>query len=142
MKKNLTIVFAANFFTLLSGVLSSLLTAWALGAEGRGDLAVIVLYPNAIALLFGVGVPQALRYYIAKEPHLASSLFSNAVLFSIIIGLIAFVFAEFAVPSLIGQRSDGVMWMVRIYLLNAPLALLYDLMSSLLEGDKRFKWIA
>src|ERR1035437_6649231 len=126
MKKNFTIIFFANFFALLSGVVTSLLTAWALGPEGRGDLAVVVLYPNVVALAVCLGMPQAMRFYSASEPESVSSLFSNAVLFALAAGVIAYGVAELIVPSLVGVRSDAVMWLVKIYLINIPFALLYD----------------
>ena len=50
--------------------------------------------------------------------------------------------AELIVPSLIGARSETVIWLVRIYLINIPLALLYDLMAGMLEGSRQFKWVA
>ncbi len=142
MKKNLTIIFFANFFTLLSGVVTSLLTAWALGPEGRGDLAVIVLYPNVVALAVGFGLPQAHRYFLAREPEEISPLFSNAVIFAVVTGILALAAAEWIVPSLIGTRSEAVVWLVKIYLINIPLALLYDLMAGMLEGSRQFKWAA
>jgi enterobacterial common antigen flippase len=142
MKKNITIIFLANFFTLLSGVLTSLLTAWALGPEGRGDLAVIVLYPNIVALIVGFGLPQAHRFWIAREPESVSPLFSNAVIFAVVTGITAYALAEFIVPSLIGERSEAVMWLVRLYLINIPFALVYDLMAGMLEGAREFKWAA
>ena len=89
MKKNVTIIFFANAFTLLSGVLTSLLTAWALGPQGRGDLAVIVLWPNVVALLVGMGLPQAHRYYLARQPEMLSMLFSNSLLFALVFGVVA-----------------------------------------------------
>lgn len=139
MKKNITVIFLANFFTLLSGVVTSLLTAWALGPEGRGDLAVIVLYPNIVALIVGFGLPQAHRYILARDPENVSPLFSNALVFAAFAGILALAAAEFIVPSLIGARSETVMWLVRIYLINIPLALLYDLMAGMLEGSRQFK---
>ncbi|HEX8288570.1 MAG TPA: amino acid adenylation domain-containing protein [Pyrinomonadaceae bacterium] len=142
MKKNITIIFLANFFALLSGVVTSLLTAWALGPEGRGDLAIIVLYPNIVALAVGLGMPQATRFCIASEPEKTSSLFSNAVIFAAGMGVLAYVAAEFVVPTLIGVRSEAVMWLVKIYLINIPFALLYDLMAGMLEGSRQFKWAA
>lgn len=142
MKKNITIIFLANFFTLLSGVLTSLLTAWALGPEGRGDLAIVVLYPNVVALIVGFGLPQAHRFWIAKEPETVSPLFSNAVIFAVIMGALAYAAAEFIVPFLVGERSDAVMWLVRLYLINIPFALVYDLMAGMLEGSREFKWAA
>lgn len=142
MKKNITIIFFANAFTLLSGVITSLLTAWALGPEGRGDLAVVVLWPNVVALLAGMGLPQAHRYYQARQPEAFSMLFSNALLFALVMGAIAYGAGELLVPRLVGVRSPEVMWLVRIYLLNIPLALLYDLMVGFLEGAREFKCAA
>ena len=57
-------------------------------------------------------------------------------------GLIAFGVAELMVPHLVGQHSPDVMLLVRIYLLNIPLALLFDLMVGLLEGSREFRWAA
>jgi O-antigen/teichoic acid export membrane protein len=142
MKKNVTIIFFANAFTLLSGVITSLLTAWALGPEGRGDLAVVVLWPNVVALLVGIGLPQAHRYYLARQPETFSQLFSNALLFTVVMGAVAYGAAELIVPKLIGVRRPEVMWLVRIYLINIPLALLYDLMAGFLEGAREFKCAA
>src|SRR5437588_8894394 len=109
MKKNFTVIFLANIFYLISGIVTSLLTAWALGAEGRGDLAIVVLYPNIVALAVGLGMPQATRYFIARKPQKISSLFSNAICFAIAMGSLAFICAEFVVPSLVVNRSDIVM---------------------------------
>ena len=142
MKKNISTIFLANFFTLLSGVITSLLTAWALGPEGRGELAVIVLYPNVVALAVGMGLPQAHRYWLAREPESISPLFSNALLFAGLTGVVAYGAALFVVPSLIGVRSEAVIWLVKFYLINIPFALLYDLMAGILEGSRQFKWAA
>ncbi|MFN7931352.1 MAG: polysaccharide biosynthesis C-terminal domain-containing protein [Blastocatellia bacterium] len=142
MKKNIAIVFFTYGFTLLSGVVTSLLTAWALGPEGRGDLAVVVLWPNIVAWAFGLGLPQAYRYYLARQPASLSTHYSNALVFAFCGGLAAFGIAELVVPHLTGQRSPAVMLLVRIYLLNIPLALLFDLMAGLLEGAREFRWAA
>lgn len=142
MKKSLTIIFAANALTLLSGVVTSLLTAWSLGPEGRGNLAVIVLWPNVVALLVGMGLPQAHRYFIARRPALLPMLFSNALIFAGVVGIAALVLAELIVPHLVGQRGPEVMWLVRVYLVNIPLALLYDVLVACLEGARQFRWAA
>ncbi|HEX4946471.1 MAG TPA: oligosaccharide flippase family protein, partial [Blastocatellia bacterium] len=142
MKKSITIIFFANAFTLMSGVITSLLTAWALGPEGRGDLAVVVLWPNVVALLVGMGLPQAHRYYQARQPESFSMLFSNSLLFAAVMGALAYGAGELVVPKLIGVRNPEVVWLVRLYLFNIPLALLYDLMAGFLEGAREFKCAA
>jgi amino acid adenylation domain-containing protein len=142
MKKNITIIFLANFFTLLSGVLTSLLTAWALGPEGRGNLAIVVMYPNVVALIVAFGLPYAHRFYLARDPESVSAHFSNAIIFAVGMGVPALVVAEYVVPSLVGERSPEVMWLLKIYLINIPFALLYELMAGMLEGSRQFKWAA
>ncbi|OLE26936.1 MAG: hypothetical protein AUI36_31825, partial [Cyanobacteria bacterium 13_1_40CM_2_61_4] len=92
------------------------------------------------AMLVTLGLTQAHRYWVAKEPDCVSMLFSNAILFSIVAGLATLALAEVIIPHLVGQRSPAVMHLVRLYLLNIPAALLQFLMIGLLEGGRRFGW--
>ena len=49
--RNIKLGFVANVMILFCGVVTSLLSAWALGPAGRGDLLVIMLWPPVCALL-------------------------------------------------------------------------------------------
>jgi len=138
--RNIKMVFSTNVLILVCGVLTSLLSAWALGPAGRGDLLIVMLWPPVCALLATFGLTQAHRYWAAKDPECVSMLFSNAVLFSLVVGLGALAVAEVIIPHLVGQRSPEVMRLVRIYLLNIPAALVQFLMIGLLEGARRFGW--
>ena len=121
--RNVRLILSINVLIVLSGVVTSLLGAWALGPAGRGDLLVVVLWPPVVALLAGLGLPQAHRYWMAKEPERVSSLFSNAIIYAVVVGGAALVLAELIVPHLVGQRSPAVMTLVHIYLINIPAAL-------------------
>jgi O-antigen/teichoic acid export membrane protein len=138
--RNVRLIFSIKVLILSSGVVTSLLGAWALGPAGRGDLLVVVVWPPVVALLAGLGLPQAHRYWMAKQPERVSSLFSNAIIYAIVVGGAALALAELIVPHLVGQRSPEVMTLVRIYLVNIPAALLLELMVGLLEGGRRFGW--
>jgi O-antigen/teichoic acid export membrane protein len=138
--RNIKLVFSTNALILLCGVLTSLLSAWALGPAGRGDLLVVMLWPPVCAMLVTFGLTQAHRYWVAKDPECVSMLFSNAILFSLVIGLVALAAGELIIPHLVGDRSPEVMRLVRIYLLNIPAALVQFLMIGLLEGGRRFGW--
>ena len=48
--RNVKLVFVANAMILFCGVVTSLLSAWALGPAGRGDLLVVTLWPPVCAL--------------------------------------------------------------------------------------------
>jgi len=138
--RNVRLILSINVLIVFSGVVTSLLGAWALGPAGRGDLLVVVLWPPVVALLAGLGLPQAHRYWMAKEPERVSSLFSNAIIYAVVAGGAALALAEMIVPHLVGQRSPEVIMLVRIYLINIPVALMLDLMLGLLEGSRRFGW--
>jgi O-antigen/teichoic acid export membrane protein len=138
--RNIKLVFVANAMILLCGVATSLLSAWALGPAGRGDLLVVVLWPPVCALLCTFGLDQAHRYWVAKDPDCVSTLFSNAIVFALTIGPITVALAELLVPHLVGERSPETMRLVRIYLVNIPAAQVQLLMIGLLEGARRFGW--
>jgi O-antigen/teichoic acid export membrane protein len=126
---------------LASGVVTSLLSAWALGPSGRGDLMVVLMWPAIFSMVAQIGLPQAYRFWIAKRPECVSALFSNAVIFTLVVGLIALGVAELVIPHLIGERSPEVLRLTRIYLLVIPVHMLTDLTRGLLEGARRFTWV-
>ena len=132
------LILIVNLSSLLSNVVSSLVGARALGPAGRGDLLVVVLWPPVVAMLAGLGLPTAYRYWMAKEPERASKLFSNAVIYTAVLGLISVALADLLVPHLVGQRTPEVMRLVRIYQINIPAALFLNLLNGLLEGTRRF----
>src|SRR5205809_935196 len=128
------LIFITDSTILLSTMISSLVGARALGPAGRGDLLVVVLWPPVIAMIAGLGLPIAYRYWMAKEPERVSRLFSNAVIYSTIVGGISILVADLIVPHLVGSRSPQVMTLLRIYQINIPAALFLNLMRGLLEG--------
>ena len=138
--RNTRLILTADVTILLSNIVSSLIGARALGPAGRGDLLIVVLWPPVVAMMASFGLPSAYRYWMAREPQRVSKLFSNAVLYTIVIGIVSVVLADQIVPSLVGQRSPEVMTLLRIYQINIPAALFLELMRSLLEGTKRFGW--
>lgn len=141
LTRNIKLVFSTNALMLSSGVVTSLLSAWALGPTGRGDLMVVLMWPAIFSMVAQIGLPQAYRFWIAKRPECASALFSNAVIFTILAGLITLGLAELIIPHLIGERSPEVLRLTRIYLLVIPVHLLTDLTRGMLEGARRFTWV-
>jgi len=141
LKRNIKLVFSTNALMLASGVVTSLLSAWALGPSGRGDLMVVLMWPAIFSMVAQIGLPQAYRFWIAKRPECVSALFSNGVIFTLVMGLLTLGLAELLVPHLIGERSPEVLRLTRIYLLVIPIHLLTDLTRGLLEGARRFTWV-
>ena len=126
---------------LSSGVVTSLLGAWALGPAGRGDLVVVFMWPAVFAMVAQIGLPQAYRFWSAKRPECISALFSNAVIFTLIVGFVTLGLAELLIPHLIGERSPEVHRLARIYALVIPVLMFTDLARGMLEGARRFTWV-
>jgi O-antigen/teichoic acid export membrane protein len=141
LKRNIKLVFSTNFLMLCSGVVTSLLSSWALGPEGRGDLMVVLMWPAVFAMLVEIGLPQAHRFWTAKRPECVSALFSNALVFTLLVGFITLILGELIIPHLVGKRGPEVMRLLRIYALIIPMSLLTDLLRGLLEGARRFAWV-
>lgn len=138
--RNVKVVFVVNATILFCGVVTSLLSAWALGPAGRGDLLVVTLWPPVCALLVTFGLDQAHRYWVARDPLCVSTLFSNAMLFAVVVGPVTLLLSQLIIPHVVGERSAETMWLVRIYLVNIPAAVIQFLMIGLLEGARRFGW--
>lgn len=139
--RNIKLVFSTNFLMLSSGVVTSLLSAWALGPTGRGDLMVVLMWPSIFSMSAQIGLPQAYRYWTAKRPECVSGLYSNAIVFTLVVGFLTLAIAELSIPYLVGNRSPEVLRLARIYLLAIPFLMLTDLTRSLLEGARRFTWV-
>ncbi|HEV7684724.1 MAG TPA: oligosaccharide flippase family protein [Pyrinomonadaceae bacterium] len=141
LQRNIKLVLSTNALMLSSGVVTSLLSAWALGPSGRGDLMVVLMWPAIFSMVAQIGLPQAYRFWIAKRPECASALFANSVIFTFVMGLLTLGLAELIIPHLIGDRSPEVLRLTRIYLLVIPVHLLTDLTRGMLEGARRFTWV-
>ena len=138
--RNVRLIFTANALIVCCGVVTSLLSARFLGPAGRGDLLVIMLWPPVCARLVALGFASANRYWVAKDPTCVSTLFSNAIIFGLVVGGTTLALAEVIIPHLVGERSAETMWLVRLYLVNIPAALILLLMLGLLDGARRFGW--
>lgn len=134
------LILATDIAITLFSIVTSLIGARSLGPAGRGDLLVVTLWPIVIALLAAVGLPNAFRYWMAKDPSRCSRLFSNAVIYTIVAGAISMILSDLTVPHLVGNRSPEVMALVRVYMINIPAVIFLSLMRGLLEGTKRFGW--
>ena len=141
LKRNIKLVFSTNALMLSSGIVTSLLSARALGPSGRGDLMVVLMWPAIFSMVAQIGLPQAYRFWLAKRPECVSALFANGVIFTLVMGSLTLAFAELIIPHLIGVRSPDVLRLTRIYLLVIPIHLLTDLTRGLLEGARRFTWV-
>ena len=141
IKRNIAVVFTTNALILACSVVTSLLGAWALGPEGRGDVALVTLWPHLCMYLASLGMPHALRYWMARRPEWAGALCTQSIIYALAAGVLAAIAAEWLVLRWVGERPANVLWLIRLFLFNTPLILLFELSRGILEGARRFAWL-
>jgi O-antigen/teichoic acid export membrane protein len=109
--------------------------ARALGVEGRGQLAVIILAPSVLSQLGTLGVPLAVTYYVARDPLDGARLFRGLMR---VIGLQAVVLCllQTAILLLLVTADERQAVLFSIPAMGALVAQQYGL--AVLQGLQRF----
>lgn len=141
MKRSIKLIFSTNALFLLFSVVTSLLSAWALKPEGRGNLTVVTMWTFVFSHIGTFGLPYAHRYWAAREPDWKSKIFSNSILFAVMAGLTMVVLAWFITPVLTGDKKSEIVWLTQLFALNIPIILLNDMLRGQLEGSRLFGWL-
>jgi O-antigen/teichoic acid export membrane protein len=141
MKRSVKLVFSTNVLFLAFSVATSLLSAWALGAKGRGELVVVTMWLFVFALFGTCGLPYAHRFWAAKKPHWNSEIFTNTLLYTVLASGIIFAAGWLLIPHLIGEQNPEIIRLTQLFLLNVPVILLNELFRGQLEGAKLFGWL-
>jgi O-antigen/teichoic acid export membrane protein len=118
-------------------VVTGVVAARALGVEGRGTLALLWLLPMTLALLGGLGIPQATTYYVAREADNAAAVVRISVV--VVLGLAAVLSLGYAAGLvLIAENQDFSATDSLLSVLLVPLFLAQNLAAATLLGMKRY----
>jgi O-antigen/teichoic acid export membrane protein len=141
VKRSVKLVFSTNTLFLFFSVTTSLLSAWALGAEGRGDLTIVTMWLSIFVLVGAMGLPYAHRYWAAREAEWQSEIFSNTLIYTFIISIVTISLAWFVVPLILHGQKAEIIRLTQIFLFNIPVVLLSEMLRGQLEGAKLFGWL-
>lgn len=141
VKRSVKVVFSTNVLFLAFSTATSLVSAWALKPEGRGDLTVITMWMFISALVATLGLPYAHRYWVARQPDWNSEIFSNTIVFTLIAGVVAVLVGWQIIPLIISEQTPEVIRLTQLFLLNIPVILLSEMLRGHLEGAKIFDWL-
>lgn len=107
-----------NIFTILvrmtvmlSGIVTSVITAHALGPQGRGELIAVMTLGLTVANFSNLGFPSSNTYYVAANKNLISPVFFNSIFISLIGSLVALITAMFVL-----DRGDS-FFLVKLFFL-------------------------
>ncbi len=123
----------AQTFIVVSGIVA----ARALGVEGRGTLALLWLLPVTLALLGGLGIPQATTFFVARGPGSSSrTVRMSANLTLVIAGVLCVLYGVGLALAGSGGKFSAVEGLLSVSLL--PFLLAQNLAIATLLGLKRY----
>ncbi len=128
------VTIGANVLLAVSGGLTGILLARALGPTGRGELAAIVVWPGILLTLGGLGVPHTIAYFVARRPLEAGRVYANALALGVIQCVVLAVCGFFLVPLVLRREFSAVIPLGLIYLLSMPISLTGGIEVGILQG--------
>ena len=141
MRRSVQLIFSTNVAFLGFSVLTSLLGAWALGPDGRGDFVIITTWLFVFSLLGTLGLPVAHRYWMAKEPAKAGAIHANTLILGMLGSVVMFALGWTLVPFVLRGQNPEIVRLTQIFLLNIPVILMSEMLRGQLEGAKLFGWL-
>jgi len=132
--------FTSSFSIQGLNVVTGVILARGLGVHGRGELAAVVLWPSVFATVGALGIPEALTYHASRRLAAVGRLVATStgllVLQTIGIGAIGGAL----LPLIFRAYPHAVLVDAYLFLLHAPLWLLYTYLIATLNGLHKFFW--
>lgn len=130
---------AANLATMALGAVTGLIAARILGPVGEGQLTAIQTWPMLLGTLAMLGQPEAIVYFIAREPERGREITSTAVLVGLTSALAVAGAAWFALPGALAAQQHAVVRAARFFLLVGVVYAVFGLPHAALRGAQAFR---
>jgi O-antigen/teichoic acid export membrane protein len=129
----------ANGALLVLNLATGIMLARSLGPAGRGELVALTVWPQTLAYMLTLGVPNALVYYSRKSPDDRSDLFRAAAILGVCQGLLAtLVGIAFVLPVGLHHFGPEILRLAQLLMLASPAALLGLITAAGLQARTRF----
>jgi O-antigen/teichoic acid export membrane protein len=143
LARGISLTLITRLILLLIGVITSVILARALGPEGRGQYALLVLIPALFQLFGGLGVDQSVTYLVARRREEARGMALSLAAFVAALGL-ALIAAYTLLDSFPAYRQlletatlqRGLLWILVVLL---PVNLASLCLVSALLGLERYR---
>jgi len=125
-----TYVFSA--VTLVANLVTGIVTARALGPDGRGVTIALATVAQLAGFLFAMGVAQSLSYFIARRPEDGPTLLTSWTLMLVPLAAVAIAVTELLLPTIFATDGEEAItigrWFMFIIVLVVGLELNYGLL--------------
>lgn len=129
---------AVNVLILGLNFGTGIITARALGPDGRGAQAAMQMWPQIFAIALTLGLPTALLYNLRRYPERGTQLFSAALFMGAGMGLLATLIGLVFIPLWLTEYSPEVVRFAQWLMLSSPLILLINAFYSVLRARGEF----
>lgn len=120
-------------------LVSGILVARLLGPELRGYVALLVLFPSFLSIVGGLGVPEALTYFIARDPHASRAILRSVLHLGLVQALVLCVIHALLLWLTIRDYPAAVRVAGLISLMWVPAALAIQYGFAVIQGHRRYK---
>lgn len=132
----------ANLAAAVLGVLTGVVSARALGPDGRGELALLILWPSLIAAVADLGIADAITLRTAASPDATSTHIRGGLWIALTASCVGVIVGFAATPFLLRPEQQQLRADAYWSLLYIPLSLLANVPLGALMGLQRFRAVA
>jgi enterobacterial common antigen flippase len=130
--------FVVKVLMLAMNLATGVLSARILGPTGRAEQAALMLGAGLFPAVLSFGLPVAIQYRLRTRPEQAEQLISTATFLAIAFGLLSVAAGYLILPRMLTQYSDSVVHAAQIFMVFAPLAVLLNVFTGVLQARSRF----
>ena len=134
---NIISVFNTKILVLLLGLVGTVLISRGLGAEGRGLLAALLIYPQLLVSIFEGGMRQATVLFLGKKLAPESDVLGAAFVFTFISSFIGYI-SVLCLMFYFGPESNNIL----LFIISAfvlPISLAVSSLKGYFLGNQKIK---
>jgi O-antigen/teichoic acid export membrane protein len=124
--------------TLVANLVTGVVTARALGPDGRGVTVALLTVSQLAGFLFALGVAQSLSYFIARRPQDGPSLLTTWVMMLAPLTALAIAISEVLLPTIFASDGQQAIDIGRWFMFSIILVVGLELNYGLLLGTQDF----
>ena len=125
---------------IIIGILSAMIIARVLGADGQGKYALIILLPNMFYTLFNIGLPASTVYYIGKKEYFLENIFKTNLIIAVALSVVTGLFSCFFIYSYKDIFYDQIEWSIlALSLISLPIIFLSKNLQAIFQGKEEFE---
>jgi O-antigen/teichoic acid export membrane protein len=144
MKNKAWVYFSTSGTSLVCvvlGCVSGILAARLLKVEGRGELAAIAYFPGLMAAFFPLAMPQALTFFVSKEPHRKEEIAAAGFRISLLFGIVGAVAIAFLSKYTLTAENRHLAKSIALVCLMAPAMVVNPHLYAIHRGVHRFSLV-